>query len=208
MVAFELDPCLVRTGTGELLVRGFVREHGADSLLIEAEHFTGRWLEPGDLAVVEVMSAHRGACTYDAVVVFSEARRIELAGLRLRTVVQQRAAVRVLTAIPLQVTHRVEETEQVPLDEPMDIVVLDVSASGMRFRCDTELGAGARVALTVPATRMPLELVLEVLRIEEHKVGRAYGCALVGITERESDELFRFALDEQRRQLAQRSGAR
>ena len=208
MVAFELDPCLVRTGTGELLVRGFVREHGADSLLIEAEHFTGRWLEPGDLAVVEVMSAHRGACTYDAVVVFSEARRIELAGLRLRTVVQQRAAVRVLTAIPLQVTHRVEETEQVPLDEPMDIVVLDVSASGMRFRCDTELAAGARVALTFPPTRMPLELVLEVLRIEEHKVGRVYGCALVGITERESDELFRFALDEQRRQLAQRSGAR
>lgn len=207
-MAFELDPCLVRTAAGELLVRGFVREHGADSLLIEAEHFTGSWLEAGDMAVVEVMSAHKGACTYDAVVVFSEARRIELARLRLRTVVQQRAAVRVLTAIPLQVTHRVEGNEQIPLDEPMEILVLDVSATGMRFRCATELAAGTRVALTFRGTRTPLHLVLEVLRVEAHKAGPAYGCALVGITERESDELFRFALDEQRRQLALRADAR
>lgn len=207
-MAFELDPCLVRAETGELLARGFVREHAAGSLLIEAERFTGSWLEPGDPAVVEVMSAHKGACTYDAVVVFSEAGRIELVDLRLRTVVQQRTAVRVPTAIPLQVTCRLEGTELVLLETPMDVVVLDVSASGMRFRSAEELEPGMRLAMTFLATRMPLELVLEVLRTEEHRAGYVHGCALVGITERESDEIFRFALDEQRRQLAQRADVR
>lgn len=207
-MAFELDPCLVRAETGELLARGFVREHAAGSLLIEAEHFTGAWLEPGDPAVVEVMSGHKGACTYDAIVVFSEAGRIELIDLRLRTVVQQRTAVRVATTIPLQVTGWFDGAELVPFEPPMDVVVLDISASGMRFRCAEELTLGTRIATTFLATRVPLELVLEVLRTEEHRTGHAYGCALVGITERESDEIFRFALDEQRRQLAQRGDVR
>src|SRR5690554_1694775 len=111
-VAFDLDPCRVYAASGELLAEGFVREQHDAAILVEAEHFSGVCLEVGDEAVVEVMSAHRGACTYDARVASSAAQRIELDDLRLREVVQQRSAVRVPTSIALQVTHRVVGTQR------------------------------------------------------------------------------------------------
>jgi len=81
VVALELEPCLVHAGSGELLARGFVREHDGTSLVVEAKTFTGMWLQPGDPAVVQVLSADRGSMTYDAVVAFSAARRIGLSNL-------------------------------------------------------------------------------------------------------------------------------
>lgn len=207
-MAFELDPCRVHAVSGELLAQGFVREHAHGSLLVEAEHFTGGWLEPGDAAVVEVLSAHRGACTYDAVVTFSAAHRIELTDLRLREVVQQRTAVRVPTSLTYRVTHQLDGSTPVELEEPFDVVVLDVSAHGLRLRCEAELENGVRLALRFEATRVPLDLVVEILRGEEMRGQFAYGCRIVGASERVSDELFRFVLDEQRRQLAQRAAAR
>ncbi len=207
-MVFELDPCRVHAPTGELLARGFVREHGAHSLLVEAEHFSGGWLAEGDDAVVEVLSDHRGTCTYDAVVAFSAAGRIELRDLRLREVVQQRTAVRVPVAVPIHVTQRLEGTELVPLDEPLDIHVLDVSAHGMRIRCARQIEAGTRLAVRFTQSRAPLDLVVEVLRAQELRGEFAHGCRIVGASERVTDELFRFVLDEQRRQLAQRSEQR
>jgi c-di-GMP-binding flagellar brake protein YcgR len=203
-VAFELDPCVVRAITGELLARGFVREHDGVTMLVEADHFTGVWLEPGDPAVVEVMSSHKGACTYNATVSFSAARRIGLVGLALQAVVQQRSALRVPTALPLRVTEVMENGVRVPLDEPLDVVVVDVSAHGMRLRSATEVEPGVQLVVTLEAGRTTLDLVAEVLRREEVRGGSAYGCRFLGLREREADELFRFVLEEQRRQLAQR----
>lgn len=207
-MAFDLDPCRVYAASGELLAEGFVREHHDATILVEAENFSGVWLEQGDAAVIEVLSAHRGACTYDALVSFSAARRIELEQLQLREVVQQRSAVRVPTSIPLRVTHRVVGGVQEVLDEPLKIVVIDVSAHGLRFRCAEEVPVGTRLPLTLDTTRQPIGLVAEVLRVVPLGTEHAHGCSLVGLGEREEDELFRFVLDEQRRQLADRRDGR
>ncbi|MCL3862399.1 PilZ domain-containing protein [Actinotalea sp. K2] len=203
-MAFELDPCRVYAGSGELLAEGFVREHDGDSLVVEADGFTGVWLDEGDAAVVQVMSAVKGECTYDASVRFSAARRIGLAGLRLREAVQKRAAVRVPTALPHRVTHRVEGRERIELDEPLEVLVLDVSAHGMRLGCAHEIDAGTRLALEFTAARRPLDLTVTVLRSVPIRSGFAHGCRLEGIDEREMDELFTFVLNEQRRQRALR----
>ncbi|NTW41572.1 MAG: PilZ domain-containing protein [Cellulomonadaceae bacterium] len=207
-MAFEQDPCNVHASTGELLVRGFVREHEGSQLVVEASHFAGTWLEPGDAAVVEVLSPDRGACTYDAVVAYSAARRIGLTDLRLRTVVQQRSALRVPVSVPERITHQVDGRELVPLDEPIPIVVIDASAHGLRFRSEAVIDVGSRFALTFSATRRPLDLQLEVLRVDELRGAFAYGCRLVGATERERDAMFTYVLGEQRRQLAQRADTR
>ena len=203
-MAFELDPCVVRATTGEMLARGFVREHDGVTMLVEAEHFSGVWLQEGDPTLVEVMSSHKGACTYDATVGFSTAGRIQLVDLALRAVVQQRSALRVATTLPYQVTEVVEDGVRVPLDEPLDVVVIDVSAHGLRFRAAVEVEAGVQLALRFDAGHVPVDLVVEVLRGEEVRAGSAYGCRFVELREREADVLFRFVLEEQRRQLAQR----
>lgn len=203
-MAFEADPCLVRAGTGELLARGFVREHDGVTMLIEAEHATGTWLEPGDAVVAEVLSSQRGTCTYDAIVGYSVAHRIELVDLHLQTVVQQRSALRVPTSLPYRVSYRVDGKVREVLDEPLEIIVLDMSAHGLRFRTSTEIEPGTRLLLTLEEIRVPMDLVVEVLRVEEVRGGFAYGCRFVDLRERDADAIFGFVLEEQRRHLVER----
>lgn len=206
-MAHELDRCRVFGVDEELLADGFVREQEADGLLVEAENFSGRWLSAGDPVLVQVLSAVRGECLYDATVTWSEARRIGVGGLALRERVQKRAAVRVPVELPHRITERVVGATPEPLEEPLDVVVLDVSAFGLRFRTRAEIEIGTRLALTFTGARRPLDLVLEVVRVQELRADQAYGCRLVAPSERTTDELFTFVLDEQRRLLAERRDA-
>ncbi|MBX9246093.1 PilZ domain-containing protein [Actinotalea ferrariae] len=210
-MAFELDPCRVRALSGELLAQGFVREHEDDAVAVDVEHEAGGWLAEGDHVVVEILSAHRGTLTYDAAVQAVVGRRVVLEGLALRNAVQLRQAVRVPTSIPVVLAVAAPADEPTEAAEPatVDAVVLDVSAHGMRVRCHTEVVEGARLAMRFGATRTPLDLVLEVVRVHELAGDAVLGCRLVDASERTTDELFRFVLEEQRRQLAVRAaGAR
>lgn len=204
-MAFELDPCRVRAPGGELLAQGFVREHDGDVVAIDVEHEAGGWLDEGDRVVVDILSPSRGTLTYDAGVRTVVARRVVLEGLTLQAAVQLRSAVRVPTSIPVVLRAAAQDEEGEPVEVTLDGVALDVSAHGMRVRCHADVEAGARLAVRFEATRVPLELQLEVIRVQELGGDAVLGCRLVGTTERETDELFRFVLEEQRRQLAVRS---
>ncbi len=203
-MAFELDPCRIRAEGGELLAQGFVREHDGDAVAVDVEHDAGGWLTEGDQVVLEVLSPHRGTLVHDARVDAVVARRVLLGGLTLRTAVQLRSAVRVPTSLPVVLRADAVDDAGEPVTVELDALVLDVSAHGMRVRCHAEVEAGAHLALTFRATRTPLELGLEVVRVQELAGDALLGCRLVGASERETDELFRFVLEEQRRQLAVR----
>lgn len=202
----EPDACRVFSRSGALTAEGFVLEHDGARMLVEIERLHGGGLDPGSPAQVEVLSPVRGAVVHDGVVVVNEMARMELADVQVREVVQQRSAVRVPTDIPVRVTHAVVDGEQEELEEPLDLVVQDVSAHGMRLRGDVALDPGRRLVVPFDATGTLLELVVEVLRAAPTGELFAHGCQFVGLGERETDALFRFVLDEQRRQLAERSG--
>lgn len=201
-MAFELDPCRIRGQGGELLAQGFVREHEDDVAAVDVEHEAGGWLDEGEAVLLEVLSPHRGTVTHDAVVGAVVGRRVVLEGLSVREAVQLRSAVRVPTSIPVVVRPVVAGDEE---PAPTDAVVVDVSAHGMRLRCAAPAEPGARLALRFVATRSPLDLVLEVVRCSELAGDAVLGCRLVDVSERDTDELFRFVLEEQRRQLAVRA---
>lgn len=205
-VAHELDPCRVYGSGGELVAEGFVREHVGAEIEVEAKNFTDRWLRPGEPVILQVLSAVQGECVYDAVTSSAETGRIGLTDLVLRERVQKRSAARVATEIPVRITQHHVAGRPAPLDEPVDAVVIDVSAHGLRLRTRATFDPGERLVVPFPATREPVELVADVLRAEELRAGHAYGCRIVGASERVTDELFRFVLDEQRRQLAERRG--
>lgn len=206
-MSFDLDVCRVYADSGELLADGFVRESRADELVVESEHFGGGWLESGDPVIVQVLSAVRGECIYDATVRRTETRRVEVGGLVLREAVQKRSAVRVPTSLPFRVTHRVEGQEDVPLDPPVDVVVVDVSAHGMRLTASEEIEAGTRLRLDFVADGVRAPVVLRVLRVVELPRGFAHGCVIEDLDERRTDDLFSFVLAEQRRQRAARLDA-
>lgn len=206
-MSFDLDGCRVYADAGELLADGHVRETYDDALLVEAEHFTGRWLEAGDPVIVQVLSAVRGECVYDAVVAWAETGRVEVRDLRLREAVQKRSAVRVPTSLPFRVTHRLEGRELVELESPLDVVVLDVSAHGLRFSAPVEVEPDTRLSLHFRADGVDAPMVVRVLRVTEAGRGYAHGCAIEGLDERRTDDLFSFVLAEQRRQRAARLDA-
>ncbi len=206
-MGFELDPCWVHGEGGELIAAGHVRTHEEHRLVVEAPKYSGGSLWPGDPVVLVVASELRGTCTLDASVAASARTRLELTDLRLRVVEQKRSAVRVPMAQTMTFGHVVEEDEQVPLDEPVDVQVLDLSAYGMRFRSDAEIPIGTRLVGTYPAPRRPVPVVLEVLRHEELRGAIAHGGRFVGMEERDTEELFRAVLDRQRRLIAERRDA-
>ncbi len=133
-MAFESDPCAVHAATGELLARGFVREHAEGHLVMAAQSFTGAWLDAGDRAVLEVLSADRGVLSFDAVVETSELGRIVFRSLALREAVQHRASLRVRTDMVLQISSLVVDGQEQVLEPAWPAHVDDISADGVRFR--------------------------------------------------------------------------
>jgi hypothetical protein len=202
-VVFLLDPCRVHGPDGELVAAGHVRAAGNDAIQVSAPRFSGHSLRPGDAVVLEVFSAVRGECTFDAVVTASSAGLIALGDLHLRAVVQHRLAVRVPVAVPVHFTARVEDGEEVHLEEPIEALVIDVSADGLRFRTDQDFALTTRLLTTFPA-RHPVPLVVEVLRHEELRGAVAHGCRFVGLSERHRDTMIAYVLSQERRLLAER----
>ncbi len=205
-MSLELAPCEVHGEGGELVAAGHIRSADESSLQVSAPRYSGHVLAPGDLVVLEVASAVRGECTFDAVVAGSRPGFIDLADLRLRDVRQRRTAVRVPVTLAFSFDAVVEDGEDVPLEPPLAALVLDLSADGMRFRTDQPLPIGTQLRAEFPARR-PVPLLVEVLRHEDLRGGTAHGCRFVGITERERDLLIQFVLQEERRILVERREA-
>ncbi len=211
-MAFEADPCALRTEAGELIARGFVRQHDDEVLVVDARGLPDSWLAEGDSAMVEVFNTDRGALTYRGVVDFAAAGRVRLSDLRLQVVRQQRAALRVPTDFPVDVVARVGSPEadgaEEELDPPWQVTVIDLSAHGLRFLAADGAERGSTWRLRLPAPRRHLDLAVEVVRIEELRSGVAHGCRFVDARERDHDVLFGWVLDLQRQQLAKRADQR
>ncbi|GEN78929.1 PilZ domain-containing protein [Actinotalea fermentans] len=206
-MGFELDPCWVHGEGGELIAAGHVRTHEDDRLVVEAPKYSGGSLWPGDPVVLVVASQLRGSCTIDAVVQASARTRLELADLRIRVVEQKRTAVRVPVSEHVTFAHVAEGDQQVPLEEPVAAQVLDLSAYGMRFRSETQVPTGTRLVGTYPTPQRPVPIVVEVLRHEELRGAVGHGGRFVGMSERDTETLFRAVLDRQRRLIAERRDA-
>ncbi len=205
-MSLELAPCEVHGEGGELVAAGHVRSADASSLQVSAPRYSGHVLEPGDVVVLEVASAVRGECTFDAVVSASRPGFIDLAQLQLRDVRQRRTAVRVPIMMAFTFDAVVQDGEDVPFEPPLAALVLDVSADGMRFRTDVPLPVGTQLRAEFPARRT-VPLLVEVLRHEDLRGGIAHGCRFVGITERDRDLLIQYVLQEERRILVERRDA-
>ena len=202
-MALELAPCRVHGEGGELVAAGHVRAVDATTLSVTAPRYSGHALEPGDWVVLEVDSPVRGECTFDAYVAASAPGVIELAGLQLRDVVQRRTAVRVPVTVPLTFDAIITDGEELVLDPPLQALVIDASADGMRFRCERPIAVGALLRAEFPARR-PVPVLAEVLRHEDVRGATAHGCRFLGLAERDRDVLVAFVLEAERKLLAER----
>lgn len=208
----ELDRCVVFVGS-QVLLDGYVRSFDGGVMRVESEDPVLGSIEPGTEVSTLVFDEVRGECHYWAVAEQSRARGIDLVSVEMIQAVQKRGVARVRTEIPL--SGRVEPQpgsghgpadgtdadafadDGSPAREPVAFTVLDVSAHGMQAWSKASLAPGRRFSFLFTATRSPLALTAEVLRVQESRTGYRYGCRFVDQTERSAEELFRFVMQEQ-----------
>ena len=208
-MTLDANPCQLRTAAGELVARGFVREHRGDAMVVDAQTLAGTWFDEGEPAMVEVFDTDRGTMTYEGFVDFAAGKRVRLHRLRLQVVRQQRSALRVPADVPVRLEARLggPEGEEEP-DPPVWLTAIDLSAHGARLLSAEEVEPGQRWRVGLDAPRRPMSLTAEVIRVEKVRGGYSCGCRFVDATERDHDELFGWVLDLQRRLLARRSERR
>ncbi len=203
-MTFETNECALRTAAGELIARGFVREHVGDSMTIDIPAVGTQWLRVGDSAYLEVIDSGRGVVTFRGTVEAMGGSRMWLVGLHPESVRQRRSAVRVPTNHVVPIVAREVDGLDEPLDSPWQVTMVDLSANGMRFLHDEPLELGSRWRVVLRPSRAELRLLVEVLRSEEVRGAFAHDCRISGTSQAEQDALFRWVLELQRVLLARR----
>ena len=158
-------------------------------------------LRPGDAILVFIYSSVMGECKYAG-----EVRRvtdfcIEASQMELIASNQKRESTRVNKRLEYRLTKYYDGDKERDFSPPLDITILNISATGMYFHCMRKFAVGFSFPLVLRETQRPVAVRVEILRREEYGRSYNYGCRFVDIPERDVDEIFRFVF---REQIAQR----
>lgn len=92
-------------------------------------------------------------------------------------------------------------------EEPIDALIADLSATGVRLESGPRLDPGERLHLvfSLPTMPAPFDTVVEVMRCQERPDGPQrpwqLGCRFVDLDQQVSEAIFRFIFEEQRRRI-------
>lgn len=192
----EFDKCHVTAVTGERLASGFVTDYQDGVMRLNVET-TGPILKPTPVFVY-VYNSVKGECVYKGIL--SAGRTENLAVLEVEMVrsLQKRENARVNKQLRYWVgEYFTPDGTRAALEEPAEIMILNISAEGMLFNSVRDFGVGYRFPLVFREARVPIRLQVEIVRRSEYRRSYNYGCRFIGITAREQDEIYRFVLHEQ-----------
>jgi len=183
---------------GDRVLDGYITSCAEGTLTMRTEPGAGaRTFRPGDDVQVLVLDDVRGEVRYNGWVAMARTTAVQVDGLELTSTLQKRKVARVKIAQTCTgvVTSAEGDTR------PVTFLVLDISAHGVRISTSAEIAVGERVAFRFPTRDRVVPLDAEVLRSFRPE-GRPiqYGCRFVGLSERDTDVMFRFVLQTQGRQ--------
>lgn len=196
----ELDRCLIFRQSGGKAAEGYIHSFENDVLKLYPQG-PAEPLQPGNLIFAFVYSNVMGECKYAG-----EVRRItdyciEFGGMKLVGSSQKRQNTRVNKRLEYRLTKYYADGVERSFSPPLEIIILNLSATGLYFHCDHKFEVGFTFPLVLRETGRPVLLRVEVVRREIYDRTYNYGCRFVNIAERDVDEIFRFVF---REQIAQR----
>ncbi|MCG2798384.1 MAG: PilZ domain-containing protein [Cellulomonas sp.] len=204
----ELARSVLVSATGTQ-VDGHVESSTSSSLVIRCRTALDE-LAPGAPVEVQLLDEVRGEVRYGATVLDVQDDAVEVGQLVQISVRQRRGAARVRV-------HRTCRGSIGPAGRAPDehaasaiVSVLDISATGTRLLLPSDLPIGTLVTFEFTTLGGALPLTARVLRGEESMSGWRYGCELVDLTPKQSEEIFRFVLltqGEQRRRELEGAGS-
>jgi c-di-GMP-binding flagellar brake protein YcgR len=158
---------------------------------------------------VQLLDEVRGEVRYGATVLAVQDDAVEVGQLVQLSARQRRGAARV--RVHMTCRGSIGRPGRAPGEAtaPVIVSVLDISATGARLLLPADLPAGTLVTFEFATLSGSMSLTARVLRGEESMSGWRYGCELVDLTTRQSEEIFRFVLltqGEQRRRELEGAG--
>ncbi|WP_159807852.1 PilZ domain-containing protein [Cellulomonas citrea] len=204
----ELARGVLVTATGAQ-VDGHVEDSTSSTLVLRCRSALTD-LAPGAPVELQLLDEVRGEVRYGATVLAVEDDLVEVGHLVQLSVRQRRGAARV--RVHMTCRGSIGRAGREPGDDETSVIVsvLDISATGVRLLLPSDLPLGTLVHFEFGVLGGLLPLTARVLRGEESMSGWRYGCELVGLTARQSEQIFRFVLltqGEQRRRELEGSSA-
>ena len=192
---YEFDKCIVASESGTKLAEGFVQEYEGTIMKVRLE---GEFslLVSQDITIF-VFNRVKGECVYKGVVATLGVQNVVFDKVKFVRSTQKRDNTRVGKTLSYRITHCFIDQKVEKLEKPIDITILNLSAQGMYISCDSIFVVGHRFPLTFREAGAPIELDVEVVRCEKNRRSNKYGCRFLDISERESDNIYRFVLHEQ-----------
>lgn len=194
----EFDKCILSTPGGTTLGDGFVHQFDetAAKICLESEC---------NLSHLQNISLYifnrvKGECVYSARVIEIDGNNVSLDRVKFIRSTQKRDNTRVDKALRYRITDRyvngdVNTLEKLP--SPIDITILNISATGMFISCSANFAVGYRFPLVFKDAGAPINLEVEIVRAEKRLRGNNYGCRFINIESKDADNIFRFVLHEQ-----------
>lgn len=195
---YEFDKCDVFDVYGNSLASGFIKSF--DNGVLEARLDRNKGILEGQTVRLIVLDPVRGECRFEARALDENISSGLFGNLTFLGSLQKRNNARVNVHIDVRVVSHFRGEFEEKLPQPITITILNISAQGLYFTCNEKLRTGFTFPMDFYQTKRPLRLRVRIVRLEEYAKSCNYGCVL-DIPEKDMDELYRFVLKEQIRQL-------
>lgn len=196
----ELAVCHVGAAQGSAV--GYVEQYDSGVLVA---HLNTPLAEQhiGDAVQVIVLDPVRGECRYTGLIGGLTDEEVTIVVEELVEQNQRRSAARADYE-----ASSIARRDRDPNGKAIRLSIVDISASGIRFACPTELAVGEVVRFSLPVDGDTIDVRASVLRIEDARSGARYGCEFLGLDNRTREILFRLVLRLQREQARARADRR
>jgi hypothetical protein len=191
----EFDKCIISSVKGSNLGTGFVNEY--DRTILKTCLDGSFTLHLQQEVLIFVFNEVKGECVYKGLVADINDKNVIFDKVSFVRSMQKRDNTRVDKTMRYRITLRFVGDHREKLETPFDITILNLSAQGMYISCDEPFAVGHRFPLVFKDAGKPIDLDVEIIRCEKYRRGNKYGCRFLNISEKDSDNIYRFVLHEQ-----------
>lgn len=191
----EFDKCILTAESGAGLAEGTVREYVEPVMRInlsEEQQFSLH-----SEVIVFVFNRVKGECVYKGRVAEVDGNAVAIDRVVFVRSTQKRNNTRVGKTIHYKITQKFSGEGKERLEKPIEIIILNVSATGMYISCDENFVEGHRFPLRFLEAGRPIDLDVQIIRCEYNRRGNKYGCQFLNIDPKDADNIYRFVLHEQ-----------
>lgn len=190
---------------GNLLASGYLWSDNGDYIEIRGKSFP--IFREGEK--LKVIAHHRNARSeiFSTFVYISRENYLSLYVISKTIDSNQRKFYRIKTNIRTELMYEIrqdeEKREEILLDEPIRVCILDLSLGGIRMGSKTLLEMNSRYKVKINLGNQPVDFSVKVIRRMDSELwGNEYGCVIKDITPDNEQKICQYIFDRERQQKA------